>query len=177
MIPPQKTAPVDPNVPTGRWTPLDSRVITADRVVGWIVAGVVSSVLFVGVGALHLWVLLSTWASIGITVAAIVIALGFMVLARVWPPVEYRRTFYRVDELGVEICRGVVFRRLIAVPRSRLQHTDISEGPIERRYGLATLVLHTAGSVNSSISLRGLDRGTALHLREALSPETEHDAV
>ena len=177
MIPPQKTAPVDANVATGTWTPLDSRVITADRVVGWIVAGVVSSVLFVGVGVLHLLVLLSAWASVGITVAAILIALGFMVSARAWPPVEYHRISYRVDEHGVEIRRGVVFRRLIAVPRSRLQHTDISEGPIERRYGLATLVLHTAGSANSSISLRGLARGTAVHLREALSPETDHDAV
>jgi uncharacterized protein len=54
------------------------------------------------------------------------------------------------------------------VPRERVQHTDVERGPLGRRFGLATLVVHTAGHQDSEIRLEGLEHGTALAVRDRL---------
>jgi membrane protein YdbS with pleckstrin-like domain len=94
-----------------------------------------------------------------------------------WPVLEYRHTSYRVDALGIEIRRGVYWRVVIHVPRSRVQHTDVSQGPVERRYGLATLVIYTAGTVYARVALAGLEHAVALRLRDLLQPSADTDAV
>jgi hypothetical protein len=94
-----------------------------------------------------------------------------------WPAVAYRYASYRVDDQGIEIRRGVFWRRIINVPRSRVQHTDVSQGPLERRYGLGTLVIHTAGTDHARVVLEGLDHGVALRIREHLLPGETSDAV
>jgi membrane protein YdbS with pleckstrin-like domain len=93
-----------------------------------------------------------------------------------WPAVRYRHVAYRVDDNGLEIRRGVVWRRILTVPRSRIQHTDVSQGPLERERGLATLVVHTAGTDYERIELDGLARPEALRLRDLLlAPAGDHD--
>ena len=54
------------------------------------------------------------------------------------------------------------------MPRSRIQHTDVSQGPYQRRFGLATLVVYTAGTEHASIAIEGLRHETALAFRDAL---------
>jgi hypothetical protein len=94
-----------------------------------------------------------------------------------WPIIDYRHTSYRLDELGIEIQRGVFWRTLVNVPRSRIQHTDVSQGPLERRYGLGTLVVYTAGTDYARVSLAGLEHSTALRIRERLLPTGDGGAV
>jgi membrane protein YdbS with pleckstrin-like domain len=94
-----------------------------------------------------------------------------------WQAIDYRHTWYRVDGQGLEIRRGVFWRVVINVPRSRVQHTDVSQGPLERRYGLGTLVVYTAGTDHAKVTLSGLDYAVALRLREHLMPERGTDAV
>ena len=84
---------------------------------------------------------------------------------------------YGIDERGLEIRRGVIWKRVVNVPRSRVQHTDVSQGPLERRYGLGTLVIYTAGTEYARITLAGLEHAVALALRENLMPEAGTDAV
>ena len=94
-----------------------------------------------------------------------------------WPPRAYQHTFYRVDEQGIEIRKGVYWRVVINVPLSRVQHIDVSQGPIERRYGLGTLVIYTAGTDHAKVDLSGLEHGRALRIREHLLPSGVGDAV
>ena len=94
-----------------------------------------------------------------------------------WPWREYQHASYRVDEQGIEIRKGVFWRVTINVPRSRVQHTDVSQGPIERRYGLGTLIIHTAGTDHAKVELAGLEHGVALRIREHLLPSGGADAV
>ena len=63
------------------------------------------------------------------------------------------------------------------MPRSRVQHTDVSRGPIERGFDLATLIVHTAGTENASISLGGLKAASAYAIRDYLIGSGEDDAV
>lgn len=97
--------------------------------------------------------------------------------AHVWPPVSYRYTRYKVDGQGIEIRRGVYFREVINVPRSRVQHTDVSQGPIARRFGLGTLAIYTAGTEHAKVELGGLEHGLAMRIREHLLPSGSSDAV
>ncbi len=64
---------------------------------------------------------------------------------------------------------------VVTVPRSRVQHTDVSQGPIERTYDLATLIIYTAGTHYASISLGGLSHETALFIRDHLIAGGEKD--
>ena len=59
--------------------------------------------------------------------------------------VRHRRIGWKLDADGFAIRRGGLWRVETLVPVSRVQHLDLERGPLERRLGLATLVVHTAG--------------------------------
>ena len=95
--------------------------------------------------------------------------------------VAYRRwkaTAWKLDETGLHLRRGRMWRKEVLVPRSRVQHLDIERGPIERRYGLATLIVHTAGTRQHALRVAGLPDADAVGLRDALVPDaSRHDDV
>ena len=88
---------------------------------------------------------------------------------------RWGRTRWRLDARGLQVCRGVVWRSEVLVPRSRVQHLDIERGPIERRFGLATLVVHTAGTRLSALRQAGFLDADAVALRDALLPGPADD--
>jgi hypothetical protein len=177
----ERQAAADPPVADGLDHQLDPRVIPLQRIVGAIV------VVVVGMGSL--WLLLGVWMAAwleGDASAAGLLALLPLWAAGVgalawhlyrWPPIAYRFASYRVDDQGLEIRSGVYWRRVVNVPRSRVQHTDVSQGPLQRSYGLGTLVVYTAGTEHARVELSGLDHARALHLREHLLPREGADAV
>jgi hypothetical protein len=160
----------------GRERKLDRNWITRQRIGRWI-----------GVGVLAMaWALASVIvALIGPPAAVYAVVVGGLgalvvlqaVLAHVWPAKSWRHASYRVTERGIEIRRGVWWREEIAVPRSRVQHTDVTQGPLERAFGLGVLVLYTAGTDHSRVVLPGLAYGDALAIRDRLAAVDEDDAV
>lgn len=105
----------------------------------------------------------SAWPFIATAIAVIGLTLSW-----IWPPLYYRHLRYAVDETGIVIQRGVLWRSYIALPRVRIQHTDVSQGPLQRHYGVGTLKLYTAGSRYTKIELAGLAHAEAIALRDAL---------
>ena len=100
-------------------------------------------------------------------------ALGCFASYRRW-----RSTSWRLDDTGLRLRRGFLFRREVLVPRTRVQHLDIERGPIERHYGLATLIVHTAGTRHHALQIPGLADADAIALRDALVPDSAlHDDV
>lgn len=155
---------------------LDQRAVALQRLIGWIVTASISLALLV-VLAVRLLTSRPGWAAAAIVLlwapVTVVLAWGL----HHWPEVDHRHTSYKVDEQGIEIRRGVVWRSMISVPRSRVQHTDVSQGPLERGYGLGTLVIYTAGTNHAKVDLHGLDHATALRIRDHLLPREGGDAV
>ena len=95
--------------------------------------------------------------------------LGFSVWLVFWYPARaYRAWGYRIDEKVLETHRGIWFRVIQLLPLSRLQHVDLHRGPIERSFGLATLILHTAGTHHAMLTIPGLDAEDAVRLRDHL---------
>jgi membrane protein YdbS with pleckstrin-like domain len=155
---------------------LDPRWIMVQRVHFAILLVILAAVSFAGV--------LVIWAASGILVLGLLlvplwlIALGALGwLLQRWPAISYRHTSYRVDEAGLEITRGVYWRTTTNVPRSRIQHTDVSQGPLERRYSLGSLVVYTAGTHHSEVTLSGLEFTIAQRIRAHLLPRDQGDAV
>ncbi|MDX2033173.1 MAG: PH domain-containing protein [Blastocatellia bacterium] len=94
-----------------------------------------------------------------------------------WPTRMYRAWGYRIDDRVLEIRSGVLWERVRLAPLSRLQHVDLHRGPFERKFGLASLVIHTAGSHSASIAIPGIEAAEAVRLRDHLVEIGGDDAV
>ena len=88
---------------------------------------------------------------------------------------QYRHTAWRLDAHGLAVRRGRFWQRETRVPATRVQHLDIKRGPLQRGRDLATLVVHTAGTAHSSVSIPNLDFADAERLRDRLGSQIEHD--
>lgn len=168
--------PPAPSIADGTLRSLDPRHVTLGRISSWIFTGVIA---FAVLGASSiLWATPAPdWVSALVTLAGVAVVLALGVLSHRWPPVEHRHASYKVDGDGIEIRRGVYWRTVINVPRSRVQHTDVAQGPLERSFGLGTLVIYTAGTDHAKVDLAGLDHATALAIRDHLLPREGGDAV
>ena len=63
---------------------------------------------------------------------------------------------------GVVLRSGVWWQTEEWLPVARLQHVDVSHGPWDRAHGMATLSLHTAGTHDHRLRIRGLPRSPFL---------------
>ena len=165
--------PAPPPIADGIERRLDPRVVQLDRIVGWIFTAAISLGSLVGVLIFILVTNFPGWLSALIGLGWIALAAALAWFSYRWPEVEHRHISYKADPQGIEIRKGVVWRSVIHVPRSRVQHTDVSQGPIERGFGLGTLVIYTAGTDHARVDLSGLEHGTALRIRDWLLPDDE----
>jgi len=157
---------------------LDPRVISLHRITGGLFVAAVGLGLLIALGIVLLAAdNLPGWLRLLLPGVWLVLAIVGATLAYRWPVRAHQHTSYRIDALGIEIRRGVYWRVVINLPRSRVQHIDVSQGPIDRRYGLGTLVVYTAGTDHAKVSLGGLEHGRALRIREHLLPPGADDAV
>ncbi|MEO6517902.1 MAG: PH domain-containing protein [Pseudoxanthomonas sp.] len=88
---------------------------------------------------------------------------------------RHRRTRWKLDQNGFALLRGRWWQTESRVPGSRVQHLDLKRGPLERALRLATLVVHTAGTRMSAVSVSGLDSDDAERLRDQLARQLDHD--
>ncbi len=102
----------------------------------------------------------------GVIVGAVGLLCTWLVL--VVPGRRYPRWGYLLGEDRLRIASGWLLRRDTVVPLGRVQHIDVNQGPVARHYGLATLTVHTAGTLNSSVALPGLRHDQALAMRETI---------
>lgn len=84
-----------------------------------------------------------------------------------------RHQRWKLDAEGLWLRQGRLWFRETRVPASRVQHVDLKHGPLERRFRLATLVVHTAAAQLSGITVRGLDEADAQRLRDALTRQLD----
>ena len=100
----------------------------------------------------------------GLVLAPVAALLAYPVL--IAPPRRFRAWGYDMGEEELRIAHGVWTQVETHVPLARVQHIDVSQGPIERSFKVCRLILHTAGTANSRIVLPGLARATAEAMRD-----------
>ena len=148
--------------------PLDPGSITAARFTGAVWTAFCSLASLVAATILAIAAPITGGVTVVIFSAALTLSGAAAVLTYVWPAVRYRHIRYCLDANGFTIRRGVFWRSVTSIPKSRIQHTDIVRGPVQRQYDLATLVIHTAGTQDASVSLSGLHQRTAIDIRDIL---------
>jgi len=160
--------PVEVAAP-GRLKPLDPCQKAVFRIrsilaglVALIILSVGASILESETGFPALWI-------IGAGITLYVLTVLFL------PERRYRRWGYRQEGRGIRIASGLIVRRETVVPYDRVQHIDISRGPIERFFSVATLTLHTAGSYNSTVDLPGLAHEDAERMRDEIRTYIRRD--
>lgn len=167
MAPPESIEP-EANPPRA-WTPLPTAARWLFVVSGglWplficVVLGLTFSIRWIASNPSQEWLLL----------AAIAVPIG---LGAWFGLLRWRAVAWNLDDLGLRVRRGVCWQTEVLVPRTRVQHLDLERGPIERYFGLASLIVHTAGTRTHALRLSGLAEGDAAELRNALIPQREQD--
>lgn len=111
------------------------------------------------------------WSVLPAVLLVVLLVWGWVVIghnARNWGYAE------RDEDLYVK--HGALFKELIAVPYGRMQYVDITAGPVEQMYGIATVHLHTA-SPKTSARIPGLPKDDAARLRDRLTSLGEAQAA
>jgi membrane protein YdbS with pleckstrin-like domain len=106
--------------------------------------------------------------------AAVVLGLGVIAEWIARRRVRAWRYAEREDDLLVQ--RGLLFSRLSVVPYGRMQFIDVTAGPFERSFGLATVRMHTAAAA-SDARIPGLSSAEAARLRDRLAELGEAQAA
>ena len=107
-----------------------------------------------------------------LTVAVPLIALIAIVTA---PPRIWRRLGYRLTPTLLQVVRGWLFHTDTIVPFVRVQHIDVTRGPIDKAFGTASLIVHTAGTHNSIVRLPGLAPDRAAEIRDLIRSHIRSD--
>ena len=133
--------------------------------VGWLVlsgiALIISKIMLVGVWFLRR--LADCRAAVAIAVVAVA------------PQRTYRRLRYRLTDRILQVVRGWLFHTDTIVPLVRVQHLDVVRGPLDKMFGTASLVLHTAGTHNSIVTVPGLSPERATEIRDIIRDHVRTD--
>jgi len=105
------------------------------------------------------------------------IALIMLIMVLLLPRRRYNRWGYDMRDGQIQIVRGYLFYTDTIVPFGRVQHIDVGQGPIERLFGLSSLILHTAGTHNSTVILPGLRREKAEEMCDTIRQYIKEEMI
>lgn len=173
---PEVLEPLEP-IPCGRQE-LDPRWIPAEQMASRIFVicfGLGTAITLIVLGVIGLLDRATLIAAVGLWLVAIP---SIAVVGYRWPVWEYPFCGWRLTDQTLDVWKGLLRRNEIRVPRTRVQYTDVIQGPVQRRFGLGSLQVHVAGTEDATITVPGLPHALALRLRDELLEDThDGDAV
>jgi membrane protein YdbS with pleckstrin-like domain len=151
-------SPLEPWPDTVVWRPVSSRLIGVELIRLWIWIGILGLGFAVGwtfTGSRPFLIALAA-----VALLAVVRSLTIVRAVRAWG--------YAERERDLLVRHGLLIRRLSIVPYARMQFVDVTAGPLERAFDLATVQLHTAAAA-SDARVPGLQPTEASRLRDRLT--------
>ncbi|WP_372966737.1 PH domain-containing protein [Microbacterium sp.] len=132
----------------------------------YVVSQVVQNAIFIAVvlgiaAVLALW-LQQTWVWIPAGVIILITLLTLVILPRQAKAIGY---MLRADDIVFR--KGILWQRMIAVPYGRMQLVDITQGPLDRAFGVSQLKMVTAAAT-TGVQIPGLAQAAAEALRDTL---------
>ncbi|KRG16207.1 PH domain-containing protein [Lederbergia galactosidilytica] len=97
--------------------------------------------------------------------AGIVVVLTILNIFTI-PTIRWRRWRYEVREQEIELQHGIFIITRTLVPMVRVQHVDTTQGPLLRKYDLATIQISTAATQHE---IPAVDLQEAEEMRHAIS--------
>jgi len=87
----------------------------------------------------------ANWILGGICALFVTISL----LTRAYLPLYFDTLTYTIEEDLVMGTRGVFFKKRVTVPFRKITNIDISQGPVQRMFGLGSIHVQTAGAAGA----------------------------
>ncbi|MCW2830013.1 MAG: hypothetical protein JWP31_705 [Aeromicrobium sp.] len=145
---------------SGDWKRVSPQLATVRRILVLLLAALV---------ALLAAVLALVWSEARWAGAAVVlVTIASAVWGWTWAARNQRSWGYAENADDLLVTRGVMFKRLVAIPYGRMQFVDVQAGPLDRAFGIATVTLHTA-SAETAADIPGLLADEATRLRNRLT--------
>jgi membrane protein YdbS with pleckstrin-like domain len=151
-------SPLDPWPATVTWRPVSGRLVGVELVRLW------AWIVILVAGCLVGWAV-TGWLAFAVATAVLAVFAGVRSLAIVR---AVRAWGYAERERDLLVRHGLLIRRLSIVPYARMQFVDVTAGPLERAFNLATVQLHTAAAA-SDARVPGLEPTEAARLRDRLT--------
>lgn len=136
--------------------------ISPRYVVSQIVQNVIFLAFVIAAAAVLAVVLDQTWAWIPAGVIVLITLITLVILPR-----QARAIGYMLRDDDIVFRKGILWQRMIAVPYGRMQLVDITQGPLDRGFGIAQLKMVTAAAT-TGVQIPGLTQGAAEALRDTL---------
>jgi membrane protein YdbS with pleckstrin-like domain len=102
------------------------------------------------------WVLIPAGVIIVLTLATLIIL-----------PRQARAIGYMLRDDDIVFRKGILWQRMIAVPYGRMQLVDITQGPLDRAFGVSQLKMVTAAAT-TGVQIPGLTQAASEALRDTL---------
>lgn len=129
------------------------------RLLGWgilfLVLGIIAAIVYFST-PIELWQISTIWGVLAIF-SLILEILGF------------RKKGFAIRERDITYRSGIIFHRITTVPLTRVQHSEVIQGPLARMFDLASVRIYTAGGSNSDLSIPGIKEKEANRIREFLN--------
>jgi uncharacterized protein len=148
---------------------VDPKSMTISRIQTGLFFGIVLIVAFIVIYLIHSDWLTSIWFLGGTLLWILLFVWAYFFILR-----EYRATGYALRQHDLVYRSGVYYQDEIVIPFNRVQHCEISQGPISRRFGLYTLTAYTAGS-DGEVEISGLQVDIANRLKQYITSQIAVD--
>jgi uncharacterized protein len=141
--------------------------ISAEALKVWKISGAISVIVSWSLAATAIIIIhIFDWP-IWIAMALIIIGLiELLLLVFVLPSLKWKRWRYEVREEEIELQRGILIQTRTLIPMIRVQHVDTVQGPLLRKYHLASVIINTAATAHE---IPALEESEAEELRTYIS--------
>ncbi|GGE54148.1 PH domain-containing protein [Priestia taiwanensis] len=106
------------------------------------------------------------WWMLPLYIMLVLLPIGFVIERWTIPPIKYRHYGYEIRDDEVEIQHGVFVVKRMIIPMVRIQNIETEQGPIMKKYNLASLHISTAATKHE---VKGLAVETATELRQKIA--------
>lgn len=133
----------------------------------------IGSVIATGIAGLVWYFLRDNKLPFSINLIWIVVAV-FWLVSVIAPFIRYERYRYRFSEEDIDVKEGFLFLHRDIVPIERLHKVALESGPVDRMFGLAKVIVTTAGG---DVTIRFIEVEVAEKIVEKLKVRINQYAV
>lgn len=149
--------------------PIEKSYLTVLRIV-WslfsFILLVISLIIIISVPALHNFL----WISFIVSIWLLITVVYFFIQKK-----SFQQKAYALREKDLLYRTGWLVQRLEGCPFNRIQHSSVNTGFLERKFGLASLVLFTAGTDAADLHIPGLKEADAYAMKEWITQKIIHE--
>lgn len=128
---------------------------------------IISVILIIASGVLMF--LSPTFQRLPANVLLVAFVLMVIIVYFLFQTMAFKKKAYGLRDKDIIYQNGVIIQQTSICPFNRIQNSSVSSGPFERKYGLATLHLYTAGTSGADIHIKGLKEETAQEIKEYIA--------